>query len=70
MLFMPSGASVLELRHQTDCVNNCYFTLASALDLKYFYQTCPSVADLDPHAADLVVDSSILRTNLQLLLKA
>ncbi len=70
MLFMPQGGGVLELRHHTDCVNNCYFTLSSALDLNYFYQTCQSgTGDQDPHAADLVVEPTALKTNLSLLLE-
>jgi capsular polysaccharide biosynthesis protein len=69
MLFMPEGSNVLELRHREDCINNCYFTLSSALNLNYFYQTCPSSSDLqDPHAADLLVDANALRTNLTLML--
>jgi capsular polysaccharide biosynthesis protein len=68
MLFMTAGASVLELRHETDAVNNCYFTLASALGLNYFYQTCASHnADEDPHTAPLVVDAAVLRASLALL---
>lgn len=69
MLFMPAG-NVLELRHQTDCINNCYFTLSSALNLGYFYQTCvPENPAQDPHAADLVVDVNTLRANLALMLE-
>lgn len=69
MLFMPASGSVLELRHETDCINNCYFTLASALRLNYFYQTCASNnEDDDPHLANLVVDPAALRSNLTLLL--
>ncbi len=69
MLFMPSGSSVLELRHHTDCINNCYFTLASALDLNYFYQTClPGNLAQDPHAADLLINPDLLRANLTLML--
>ena len=65
MLFMRSGGSVLELRHKTDRINNCYFTLASALDLNYFYQTCdPLHRDEDAHLADLVVDTERLEQNL------
>jgi capsular polysaccharide biosynthesis protein len=70
MLFLPPGAAVLELRHQTDATNNCYFTLASALGLNYFYQTCQPVDDnQDPHSADLVVDLDNLKSNLSLLLQ-
>lgn len=71
MLFMPKGASLLELRHHGDHINNCYFTLSSALNLNYFYQTCQSDSeDQDPHAADLVVDPEALKANLTLLLKS
>jgi capsular polysaccharide biosynthesis protein len=69
MLFMQEGGSVLELRHETDCINNCYFTLSSALDLNYFYQTCtPQDPSADPHVAHLAVDTVQLENNLALLL--
>jgi capsular polysaccharide biosynthesis protein len=69
MLFMKDRGSVLELRHEGDCVNNCYFTLASALDLNYFYQTCaPEDPSADPHDAHLVVDLDRLEKNVRLLL--
>ena len=67
-LFMREGGSVLELRHQTDRINNCFFTLASALELNYFYQTCaPRDAKTDPHEADLIVDTKLLEENLRLI---
>jgi capsular polysaccharide biosynthesis protein len=69
MLFMNHGANVLELRHTTDRINNCYFTLASALNLKYFYQSCePQKPGEDAHTADLKVDARALRANLELML--
>ena len=68
MLFMREGGSVLELRHESDYVNNCYFILASALDLKYHYQLCaPQSTDDGPHTADLVVNHKELQHNLGLL---
>lgn len=68
ILFMRDGGRVLELRHQTDRINNCYFTLSSALDFDYFYQTCrPQNSAADPHEADLVVDVDQLKANLTLL---
>ena len=71
MLFMSPGANVLELRHATDRINNCYFTMASAMNLNYFYQSCePANRDEDPHSADLKVDVEALRTNLDLMLNA
>jgi capsular polysaccharide biosynthesis protein len=69
MLFMNPGANVLELRHTTDRINNCYFTLASALNLNYFYQSCePQNPGEDAHTADLKVDARALRANLELML--
>jgi capsular polysaccharide biosynthesis protein len=70
MLFMKAGSTVLELRHFSDCINNCYFTLAAALKLNYFYQSCePAKLDEDPHTADLRVDIDALKTNLELMLE-
>lgn len=83
MLFMQDGARVLELRHVTDYINNCYFVLASALKFDYLYQLCepkPDQADsphgqsslrsqADPHTADLVVDANELEKNLSLLIE-
>ena len=69
MLFVREGGRVLELRHQTDNVNNCYFTMASALGLEYFYQTCPSDDPTeDPHTAHLRVDADLLAENIRLML--
>ena len=69
ILFMPEGGSVLELRHQADDTSNCYFTLSSALNLNYFYQTCRPVNDgPNPHTADLIVDPEQLDMNLRLIL--
>ena len=69
MLFMRDGGNVLELRHQADDINNCYFTLASALNLNYFYQTCrPTDVGPDPHTADLIVDPEEFEKNLAQLL--
>ena len=69
ILFMNSGSSVLELRCADDRVNNCYFTLASALNLNYFYQNCePHNPGEDAHTADLQVDVRALRVNLELML--
>ena len=70
ILFMKDGGSVLELRHQSDRISNCYFTLSSALDLNYFYQTCAPASSDDPHTANLVVDAEEFKKNLHLLLEA
>lgn len=64
MLFSRRGASVLELRHKADRINNCYFTLAAALGFDYFYQLCEPTSDRDPHTADLSVDMPLLEKTL------
>lgn len=69
ILFMGPGTKVLELRHATDSINNCYFTLASALQLDYFYQRCePENPGEDPHTANLKVDHVELTRNIELML--
>jgi hypothetical protein len=69
MLFLRTGGSVLELRHREDRVNNCYFTLANALGLSYYYQTCEARDPRqDPHVADLLVNEATLRKHLCLML--
>jgi hypothetical protein len=65
MLFMRDGGAVLELRHVSDYINNCYFILASALKLDYYYQLCQAEGNsADAHTADLIVDPKELETNL------
>ena len=71
MLFMRAGSSVLELRKKNDFSNNCYFSLASALDHRYFYQLCDSPNERqDPQRADLIVDCRALEGNLQRMLSS
>jgi capsular polysaccharide biosynthesis protein len=69
MLFLPAGSSVFELRKCADSHNNCYFSLACALDLKYYYQLCKSEnPDKDAFSADVYVDLKLFRKNLELML--
>jgi capsular polysaccharide biosynthesis protein len=69
MLFMKTYGKILELRHETDSVNNCYFNMASALKLNYFYQSCQSEqVGEDAHTANLVVDLKRLRENIEQML--
>lgn len=37
MMFMPAKGKVFELRNHNDSHNNCYYALACALELDYFY---------------------------------
>ena len=66
LLFMPPGASVLELRREGERERNWFFNLASAAGVQYFYQLC-SPADGDAHAGDLTADAGALRENLALM---
>jgi len=69
MLFMRPGSHVLELRHEADRVSNCYFTMASALGLRYSYQTCSSPnPEESAHTADVIVDIPRFERNLERLL--
>lgn len=60
MIFMAKSTSVLELRYKDDNHNNCYFSLASALGINYYYQQClPVIPGKDPYDADVVADKEI-----------
>lgn len=69
MLFMPEGGSVLEFRKEGHAYELCYFAMASALGLRYFYQPCAPArpGEEGMHAVDLVVDTELLAANLRRL---
>ena len=68
MCWMEPGTKVLELRRRGDAENNCYYSLASALDLKYGYMQCdPVTSKSDSHAGDLHVDASELERSCAML---
>ena len=59
----------MELRQAGDANRNFFFSLASALNQNYFYQTCQPVgSQVHPHVADIVVDTATLEQNVRLLL--
>jgi hypothetical protein len=69
LLFMQENSKVLELRAENDSLNNCYFSLASALMLTYYYQICSKEnIDDNPHTANIIVDVQELEKNIMLLL--
>ena len=56
MCWMAAGTRVLELRRAGDAENNCYFSLASALDIGYSYLLCDGEnPKSDTHSGDIVV---------------
>jgi capsular polysaccharide biosynthesis protein len=58
MLWMEPGSCVVELRRRGDRWNNCYFSLASALGIKYFYLLCEGTKPRgETHSTDLIVDA-------------
>ncbi len=55
MLFMPSGAVIIELHPDTVRYNSCFYHLASALGLEYYYNF-EETDDPNPQQANLTVD--------------
>lgn len=75
MLFMDASASVLELHKKitnpADHHSLVYWTLASALGLKYYHQLCePLIEEENFFKADIVVDTKMLESNIKLMLEA
>ncbi len=68
MCWMRPGTTVMELRREGDVIDNCYFSLASALDIEYRYLTAAAVNPrVEAHRADLVVDIARLEQELAAL---
>ena len=71
ILFMRSGSKMMELRKAADNHNNCFYSLASCLNIDYFYQLCNSPnSDEDAHTANLIVDCDLLKNNIEKMLKS
>ena len=68
MLFMPKDSKVIELRREGDAHNNCYFSLASALGLDYYYLQC-STDKLEVLNANFIVDIFEANKLLKLITK-
>jgi hypothetical protein len=62
IFFMPEQARVLEL-NKDNTTNFCYYSLATVMNLSYFYQLCQKIRH-----DDLVVDIELFRKNIELLL--
>ena len=63
MLFMPKNSIIFELRNEKESKLNCFFSMASALDHYYYYQTNQGTSD-DTHEANLTVDTNNLQNEL------
>ncbi len=66
MLFMPKGGHILELRNEGDAHNNCYFSMASALNHHYYYLTNAGDTE-DTHNVNLTVDLIKLKSALEFM---
>ena len=62
-MFMKEGGNVFELRGNNDDKNNCYFSLCSALNLNYYYQTCNYEIENLPNS-NLIIDPVLFEKNL------
>ena len=51
IIYAPSETIILEVRRENDDLNNCYFSLASELDMNYFYLNAKRLGD------DLYIDN-------------
>ncbi len=74
VLFMKKGGAILEMTtpQKPESFNKDFYTLASMLELKYFYQQCaigPKSKVLDHHQSSLVVDLQRLEKNLNLMMQ-
>jgi capsular polysaccharide biosynthesis protein len=59
MLFMPPNGQILELRNEGDDHNNCFFSLASAVNQDYFYLINQGSSQ-NTYIADITVDTEQL----------
>jgi capsular polysaccharide biosynthesis protein len=62
MLFMQPKSTVIEIRNLNDSHNNCYFSLASALDINYEY--C-ATKDMGQHNEDIQFEYKYLLEHLK-----
>lgn len=68
MMFMPEGSTVFEFRFEGDNLTNCYYTMASEFNHRYFYQLCKIDDNIKTsHDGNVIVDINLLENNLQLI---
>jgi capsular polysaccharide biosynthesis protein len=66
ILWMSPGSRVLELRRSGDGENNCYFSLASALELSYYYLQCAGTNPGESsHSGNVTADPKALEKVLR-----
>lgn len=71
IMFCEPGACIYEFSLIGETMDKCYYTLADACDLNYYYQFCPSANNSnDYHFSDLTVDLEFFAKSLSGLVNA
>ncbi len=66
MLFMPQHSTIVEFRFPGDTNNNCYFSLANALEYDYYYLLgITKNNNADAHSDNLIIDPENLKQLLE-----
>ena len=70
MLWMESNSKVLEIRAKDDDHNNCYFSLASDMNLKYYYVLAEKKdKETSTQLTDFIVDVDMFEKTIDLMMK-
>ena len=64
MIWMNAGSKVIEIRKENDSHNNCYFSLASAMNIDYYYLFAKG-DKADTHKSDFYVNVDKLEAILK-----
>lgn len=68
MLWMPKGSKVIEIRERDDSRNNVFFSLASALELKYYYILADKTDQQPTQKTNFKVDVEAFEEELERIL--
>jgi len=69
MLFMKSGTSVMEIKNINDYHNNCYYSLASSLNINYYYTFGKAINIEKDNQSDIIVDKNLFENELKTFIK-
>ena len=61
MLYCKTNSYILEIRQEGDYCNNCYFSLASALEHRYYYFKALNLTNNSIHSGSIYVETDKLR---------
>lgn len=65
LMFCEPGACIYEFSLEGETMDKCYYTLADACNLNYYYQFCPSANNSnDYYSSDLIVDTDLFAKSL------